>query len=84
MQLHILTPYGLKNQLLTTRLYVSLYQRADKDYQRNYFHHYFRKTILFSKISENFKKQHFFEILGSRFTVIFEPFLRENGDKHDV
>ena len=43
------------------------------------------KLSFFSKISENFlKKQPFFEILGPRFTVIFEPFLRENGDKHDV
>ena len=62
MQLHSYTLYTiaifLKNLWLTTRLYVSLYQSADKGCQRNYFHHYLRKTILFfSKISEKLKKK---------------------------
>ena len=61
------------------------YQTANKDYQRNYFHHCLRKNYPFFEISENFKKIHlFFEILGPRFTLTFKPFLRENGDKHEV
>ena len=43
------------------------------------------KTTLSSEISEKFiKKTPFFEILGPRSTLTFKPFLRENGDKHEV
>ena len=55
---------------------------ADKE---ELFSSLFRKKItLFPEISEKFKIQPFFEILGPRSTRTFKPFLRENGDKHEV
>ena len=54
--LHPVHSIFLKNLLLTTRLYVSFCQNANKDYQRNYFHHYLRKNYPFFATSEKFKK----------------------------
>ena len=73
------TLYFLKN--LTTRLYVSFYQIANKDCQRNYLR---KKLPFFLKYLKSLKNTPSFEILGPRFTPTFKPFLRENGDKHEV
>ena len=42
------------------------------------------KNTPFSEISERVSKTPLFEIPGPGFTLTFKPFLRENGDKHEV
>ena len=48
------THYIFEKSIANNQTICFFYQSADKDYQRNYFHHYLRKTTLFSEISENF------------------------------
>ena len=70
---------NLENLLITTRLYVSFYQSANKG--RILFNIILKNVnYLFSKTSEKVSKTPVFEILGPRFTIAFNPFLRESED----